>query len=75
MTWADANGFLSFVLNMAGNLFLAWKWPSGWVVRMIANVSWAIYGVQLHAWPIWANAAAFGVMNIYGWWKWRRERT
>ena len=73
LTWLDANGFLSFILNVAGNMMLAWKWRSGWVVRIVAIVSWGIYGVQLASKPIMLNAVTFFCINCYGWWKWSRE--
>ena len=73
MTLIDANGFLSFALNVAGNMFLAWKWRSGWLVRIVAIVSWGIYGVQLASKPIVLNAVTFFCINCYGWWKWRKE--
>lgn len=73
ITWVDANGFLSFVLNVAGNLFLAWKWRSGWVVRIVAIVSWGIYGWQIASKPIILNAATFFCINVYGFCRWRRE--
>jgi len=73
MTLLDANGYLSFLLNVAGNLFLAWKWRSGWVVRIVAIVSWGIYGLQLASKPIIANAVTFFCINCYGWYKWRKD--
>jgi hypothetical protein len=73
VTWIDANGFLSFLLNVAGNLFLAWKWRSGWVVRIVAILSWGLYGVQIRSNPIILNAVTFFCINCYGWWKWRKE--
>ena len=74
MTWVDANGFLSFILNVAGNLMLAWKWPSGWIVRIVAIISWGIYGASIASNPIILNAVTFFCINCYGWVKWRRER-
>ena len=73
MTFVDANGFLSFALNVAGNMMLAWKWRSGWVVRIVAIVSWGLYGWQIASKPIVLNAATFFCINCYGWWKWRKE--
>lgn len=73
MTLLDANGYLSFLLNVAGNLFLAWKWRSGWVVRIVAIVSWGVYGVELGSKPIIANAVTFFCINCYGWYKWRKD--
>jgi hypothetical protein len=73
VTFVDFNGFLSFALNVAGNLMLTWKWRSGWAVRIIAIISWGIYGAQLSSWPMIANAVTFFCINCYGWWKWRKE--
>lgn len=73
MTLTDANGFLSFILNVAGNMMLAWKWRSGWVVRIVAIVSWGLYGLQIRSNPIMLNAVTFFCINCYGWWKWRKE--
>ena len=73
MTLVDANGYLSFALNLLGNLFLAWKWRSGWAVRIAAIVSWGLFGVQTRSNPIMLNAVTFFFVNCYGWWKWRRE--
>lgn len=74
MTFTDANGYLSFLLNVAGNMQLAWKWKSGWVVRGVANLSWGLYGYDVGSRPIILNAATFFGINCYGWWKWRKEQ-
>jgi nicotinamide riboside transporter PnuC len=72
-TLTEANGFLSFLLNVAGNLMLAWKWRSGWAVRIVAIVSWGVYGWEIASRPIMLNAVTFFCINCYGWWKWRKE--
>lgn len=73
VTLADANGFVSFLLNVAGNVMLIWKWKSGWAVRIVAIVSWGLYGWQIASLPIILNAVTFFCINVAGWWRWRRE--
>ena len=73
MTLVDANGYFSFLMNVAGNFMLTHKSRHGWLVRIVAIVSWGIYGIQLSSKPVMANAVTFFCVNCYGWWKWSRD--
>ena len=69
----EAVGFLAFVLNVVGNLLLAWKRMSGWLVRIASIVAWGIYAANITSWPMMANAVTFFGINCVGFYRWRRE--
>ena len=72
MTVVEGVGYLAFVLNVVGNLMLARLNVWGWIVRLVTNVAWIIYAVQVPGGgPMWMNHAAFFAINVYGWKKWR----
>lgn len=69
----EAIGYLATVLNVAGNLMLTRKNVWGWIVRLLVNVLYIIYAVQVEGGgPMWVNHAIFIVINIEGWRKWRQ---
>ncbi len=70
----EAIGFAAFGLNILGNLMLAWKYRSGWAIRLLPNIGWAAY--SLHFWnpALLANSVTFFAINCAGWWKWRRSQ-
>ncbi len=68
-------GYIAFVLNVAGNLMLARKNIVGWIVRLVTNVVWVAYAVQVEGGfeqPMALNHLTFFGINIYGWWHWHR---
>lgn len=68
----EAIGYAAFVMNVAGNLMLARMNVWGWVVRLMTNVTWIAYAVQVPGGaPMWLNHAAFLAINIYGFREWR----
>lgn len=72
----EAIGYLAFGLNVAGNLMLARMNAWGWVVRLVTNVAWVAYAVQIPGGgPMWMNHAAFFGINIYGFREWRGTRS
>ena len=77
MTSADiainAAGFAAFALNVWGNLLLARKATSGWLLRIASIVLWGAYGLGAASWPNVANAVVFFGINVYGLRKWQRE--
>lgn len=70
-----AIGYVAFVLNVAGNLMLARLNIWGWGVRLLTNVAWIAYAVQIPGGgPMWLNHIVFFGINIYGFWHWRRRK-
>lgn len=68
-------GYLAFGLNVAGNLMLARMNVWGWIVRLVTNVAWIAYAVQIPGGgPMWANHAMFLFINLYGFRAWRRQQ-
>lgn len=65
-------GFAAFATNVLGNVLLARKHISGWLVRLVSIVLWGIYGSKITSWPMVANAVTFFCINLYGFWNWRR---
>lgn len=67
-------GYAAFGLNVAGNLMLARMNVWGWIVRLVTNVAWITYAVQIPGGgPMWMNHIAFFAINIYGFRQWRGQ--
>lgn len=67
-----AVGYAAFVLNVGGNLLLAHKNTFGWLVRLVTNVVWVVYAVQIDdGGPMALNHIVFFGINIYGLFKWK----
>lgn len=72
----EAIGYAAFGLNVAGNLMLANMNAWGWIVRLVTNVAWIAYAVQIPGGgPMWMNHVAFFAINIHGFRKWRTRGT
>lgn len=72
---AIAIGYLAFVLNVVGNLLLAHRNIGGWVVRLVTNVLWVAYALQVSdGGPVALNHVVFFGINVYGFWKWRQRK-
>ena len=72
---AEAIGYAALGLNVAGNLMHAHKNMWGWIVRLVTNVAWIAYAVQIPGGgPMWMNHAAFFAINIYAFRKWSGQR-
>ena len=66
-------GWVAAILNVVGNITIATKSKSGWIIRIIVNLLWMPYGVYTKAWALIANHALFIAINAWGWWKWNRD--
>jgi len=69
----DIIGFTAFVLNVSGNLMLAWKSRWGWLVRIAAIICWGAYAVSIASWPMIANSVTFFAINCVGFYRWQKE--
>lgn len=67
-------GYAAFATNVAGNLMLAWQTIWGWVVRLVSIMLWFAYAYSEADAPLIANACTFFCLNLFGLWKWTRER-
>ncbi len=66
-----AIGYTALALNVAGNLLLAHKNAAGWVVRLLTNVAWIVYAVQVESGgPMVLNHLIFLGINLYGMRQW-----
>lgn len=74
MTIVEAVGYTAFIANVAGNLMLAKQNLWGWVVRLVTNVLWIGYAVNIEGGgPMWLNHVAFFAINVYGFTEWKRK--
>lgn len=72
----EITGYLATALNVAGNLMLAKQSVSGWLVRMLTNVVYVVYALQIEqGMPVVANHVLFFGINIYGFYSWRKAAT
>lgn len=70
----EATGYFATALNVAGNLMLAKMSIRGWIVRMVTNVVYIVYALQIsQGLPVVANHVLFLGINAYGLWQWRRQ--
>ena len=65
-------GYISTALNVWGNLMLAQKNIGGWLVRLLTNIGFIVYAIQIEGGePMALNHVLFFGINVYGFWKWR----
>lgn len=69
----EAIGFAGFGTNVAGNMLLTSKNVHGWWIRIVSNALWLVYAGLASSFAVTANAIVFSGINVYGWWRWRRE--
>lgn len=75
MKWIpEAIGVVGFLTNVWANLLIARKSESGWIVRLVSNVLWLVFGVAQASLANTLNAVTFAGINVYGLRRWRRER-
>ena len=67
-------GYFATALNIVGNLMLTNVNVWGWVVRLLVNVLYIMYAVQVDkGMPMVVNHVAFIAINITGWVRWRQK--
>lgn len=72
MSFVEVIGYVAFLTNVFGALLLARMNAWGWVARLVANVLWVAYAVQIEGGgPMWVNHLAFFGVNMYGFREWR----
>lgn len=71
-TAKDIIGVLAFVLNVLGNLQLAYRSHYGWWTRLVAIVVWGVYAVVISNGPLLLNSLVFFGINSWGVWQWRK---
>jgi nicotinamide riboside transporter PnuC len=75
VTWAEWVGAVATITNIVGNLALANLKSRGWMIRLLTNVLFVVYSAHIWGgWPMMANHLTFFVINIVGWYKWRKAR-
>jgi hypothetical protein len=74
MNWVEVTGYAATGLNIWGNLALARMSRTGWIIRMLTNVVYVIYAVQVSGgMPVVANHVLFFGINLYGFRRWQCE--
>lgn len=74
MSIPEAVGYTAFITNVAGNLMLARLNVWGWIVRLLTNVLWIVYAIQIESGgPMWLNHLTFFAINVYGFRTWKRR--
>lgn len=66
----------SFVLAAGGvlGIYLAGKkMKVGWLVGLLMQVLWIVYGVWTHQWGFIISAVAYGFVYAKNWWTWYTE--
>ncbi len=59
---------------MAAAFMLAHKNAWGWAMRLVTNVLWVAYALQIDGGgPMWMNGIAFFGINLYGFRQWRKS--
>lgn len=72
MSIPEITGYVATALNVAGNLMLTRMNVWGWVVRLLVNVLYILYAVQIESGgPMVFNHVIFVAINIEGWRKWK----
>lgn len=66
-------GWIALILNIIGNLALAKKSISGWIVRLACNAAFIIYSYFFNVYPLLVNHIIFAFVNIYGWLEWKKS--
>jgi nicotinamide riboside transporter PnuC len=75
MSIPEITGYVATALNVAGNLMLTRMNVWGWIVRLLVNVLYVIYAVQIESGgPMVVNHVVFMSINIEGWRKWKRMK-
>jgi nicotinamide mononucleotide transporter len=54
---------LSIILSARKNI---WCWPVG----LLGGVAWTIYALHPFQQALLVSQIVFGILEIYGWWKW-----
>lgn len=67
-------GWLASFFNIVGNIALAKKNISGWILQIVACAAWTIYSLLIHSRPLFVINIIFAGINLYGFVKWRKER-
>lgn len=74
ITVVEAVGYTAFIANVVGNLMLARLNVWGWIVRLLTNVLWIVYAIQIESGgPMWLNHLTFFSINVYGFRTWKRR--
>lgn len=71
--WVGVIGWFGCAAGVLGSLMLAMRkdWSGyGWVLFLVANVLWALYGVLTHSRSLVTQQAFFTFTSLVGIWQW-----
>ena len=65
---------LGSVFSLGGNVLIARKRRSGWLVWIAGNITWILVNIigEMNV-PMVVMYVAYFIINIMGWRQWRRE--
>jgi hypothetical protein len=74
ITWlTEITSFIGYTALALGMIMLNWKNIWGWWVYFFGSVIWFANGFLFENYNMIAWNVIFGIININGWRKWRRE--
>lgn|GEM_PF-654787 len=48
--------------------------PKGFLLGMIGNILWVIFGVLTHGWGLLLGNVILFILNGKGYWRWKKQR-
>jgi len=70
----DILGHFGYFFMILGMLLLANKNIWGWIIRWIGEATWLSIGINMGMSSIWFWEGVFLVVDIYGFYSWRKFR-
>lgn len=65
---------LGSVFSLGGNVLIAKKKRSGWIIWILGNLTWiAVNFIGEMNVPMVLMYVAYFFINLTGWWEWRKE--
>jgi nicotinamide mononucleotide transporter len=67
-------GWVGIVFVLVGYYLMAKKDISAWCLWFIGNIFIGLYSYAIGAWPTAILSVVLAVMNIYGFFSWKKEK-
>ncbi len=66
--------WLALVLNATSIYLLGKKLKSGWILSVVANLAWIVFGMLAHSVATVVACVIFTALSVKGWWDWRTDQ-